>query len=70
MAYTQDHLTRLTDAIAQGALSVEYADKKVTYRSLDEMLKIKRDMEFQLGIRKTGVHFTTAEFITGRNNCL
>ena len=50
MAYTSDQYTQLTAAIAQGALTVKYADKEVTYRSLNEMLRIKQLMEQDLGI--------------------
>jgi hypothetical protein len=49
MAWTQDQLDALDAAIANGTLSVEYADKKVTYRSLDEMLKIRAAMQKALG---------------------
>jgi len=41
MAFTLDQLTALDAAIAQGALTVKYADKEVTYRSLDEMLRLR-----------------------------
>lgn len=44
MAWTQNDLTVLESAIAQGALTVKYADKEVTYRSLDEMLKLRELM--------------------------
>ncbi len=48
MAYTLTQLEVLTAAIAQGALTVKYADKEVTYRSLDDMMRIKREMEKEL----------------------
>lgn len=38
--FTQEQLTALQAAIAQGVLTVEYSDKKVTYRSLEEMLQL------------------------------
>ena len=41
MAFTIDQLTALDAAIAQGALTVKYADKEVTYRSLNEMLQLR-----------------------------
>lgn len=41
MAFTLDQLTTLDAAIAQGALTVKYADKEVTYRSLKEMLELR-----------------------------
>jgi hypothetical protein len=68
MAFTSDQYTQLVAAIAQGALSVKYADKEVTYQSLDKMLRIKILMEKELGISpgssgkrvyaqfKTGLH--------------
>ncbi|WP_432687779.1 phage head-tail joining protein [Pseudomonas aeruginosa] len=33
-----------------GALSVRYADRSVTYRSIEEMLRILRLMEDELGL--------------------
>lgn len=39
-SYTQEQIDSLQSAIAQGVLTVEYGDKKVTYRSLDEMLQL------------------------------
>lgn len=50
MAYTQTELDALDRAIAQGALSVEYGDKKVTYRSLDDMLRTRQLMRDELGL--------------------
>lgn len=41
MAYTQTQLDALEAAIAEGALKVEYGDKKVEYRSLNEMIRIR-----------------------------
>lgn len=46
MAYTAEQVAALEAAIAQGALEVQYADKRVRYRSLDDMLallKLMRD---------------------------
>jgi hypothetical protein len=37
MAWTQAEIDALKSAIAQGVLSVKYADREVTYRSLREM---------------------------------
>lgn len=47
--YTIEQYVALKAAIAEGALSVRYADKSVTYRSLDEMLRILKLMETDLG---------------------
>ncbi len=48
--YTIEQYTALCNSIAQGATVVQYSDKKVEYRSLAEMLAIKRLMEQELGI--------------------
>lgn len=48
--YTIEQYSALAAAIAEGALSVRYADKSVTYRSLDEMLRILKLMETNLGL--------------------
>lgn len=53
MAYTQDDLTAIETAIKSGALTVEYADKKVTYRSLAEMLRIRDIIRKALGLTNT-----------------
>lgn len=48
MAYTIEQYQALKDAIAQGALKVKYGDKEVEYRSLADMLSIKKQMENEL----------------------
>ena len=50
MAYTIEQYSALQAAIAEGALSVRYADKSVTYRSLDEMIRILKLMANDLGL--------------------
>ena len=52
MAYTQQQLDTLNDAIAQGALEVWYGDKKVIYRSLADMRSIRDEMLSELGLAK------------------
>lgn len=44
MAWTADQISKLEAAIATGALTVRYADRQVTYRSLDEMQRLLQDM--------------------------
>ena len=51
MAYTLEQLQTLEDAIAQGARDVMYGDKRVSYRTLDEMIKIRDMMRVELGIK-------------------
>lgn len=48
MAWTSAQLEALESAIAQGTLTVEYADKKVTYRSLEDMLRLRDLMRREL----------------------
>lgn len=50
--WTQAQLDALIGAISQGVLEVEYSDKKVKFRSLDDMLRLKDLMEADLGIGK------------------
>lgn len=54
MAFTQTQYDQISEAIAQGALTVKYNDKEVTYRSLDEMIRIRTMMAAELGLN-TGV---------------
>jgi hypothetical protein len=46
--FTQDQLNALDEAIAQGALTVKYADKEVTYRSLSDMFQLRGQMQKEL----------------------
>ena len=41
MAFTQAQLDAIESAIATGSLSCEFDGKRVTYRSLDEMMRIR-----------------------------
>ncbi|MNL25549.1 hypothetical protein D3C87_1470340 [compost metagenome] len=50
MAFTLEQYESLKAAVAEGALSVRYADKSVTYRSLDEMLRLLKLMATELGL--------------------
>ncbi len=57
MAYTQTQLDALEEAIALGALEVEYDDpggrKRVRYRSIEQMRSLRREMRRELGIDNT-----------------
>jgi hypothetical protein len=48
--YTQEQYDALIDAIAQGVLRVEYADKRIEYRSLDDMERLLKKMGDSLGL--------------------
>jgi hypothetical protein len=50
MAFTQEQLDSLEQAIADGTLTVKYQDKLITYRSLEEMIRIRDLMRQSLGI--------------------
>jgi hypothetical protein len=55
MAYTQAQVDALEDAIAEGVLTVEMADRSVTYRSLEEMSAILDRMKDELGLNSAKV---------------
>ena len=44
MAWTQTDLDKLNEAIGQGVTTVTYRDRTVSYRSLDEMLRLRTMM--------------------------
>lgn len=44
MAYTNSDVAMLEAAIASGAMRVTYADRTVTYQSLDAMRRARREM--------------------------
>ena len=48
MAFTHAQIDALKAAIAQGVLTVEFADRKVTYRNLQEMRDTLAMMEADL----------------------
>ena len=50
MAWTQQNLNDLDQAIASGARSVSYEGKQISYGSLDEMLRIRGMIMTALGM--------------------
>lgn len=46
--FTQAQLDALNKSIAEGTLEVRYQDKKVVYRSLDEMMRIRDVIKAEL----------------------
>ena len=54
MAFTQADLDELDKAIKSGALRVRTGDRDVTYRSLEEMMKIRGQMLEALGLVQNG----------------
>lgn len=49
-AFTEKQLADLEVAISQGVLKVKYTDKEVTYRSIDEMMRLRYVMRRALGL--------------------
>lgn len=70
MAYTTwtvADVALLEAAIKKGARKVQYQDKMVEYRSLNEMYAVLRDMKEKLGLtRKSGRVF--AEYDKGHDS--
>jgi len=54
MAWTQLELDALDQAISSGATSVSYAGRQVSYRSLDEMIRLRNMIRADLGIGTNG----------------
>lgn len=42
MAYTEADLTAVRTALTRGERTVQYADRSVTYRSVDELVQIEQ----------------------------
>lgn len=49
MAFSATQLTALEEAIASGVLTVDYGDRRTTYRSLAEMRAVRDMMRQDLG---------------------
>lgn len=52
--WTLEELASLEEAMAQGVKKVEYNDRTVEYRTLNEMKQIRELMRRSLGIHKRG----------------
>ncbi|HDS1220279.1 hypothetical protein NJH49_08950 [Stenotrophomonas maltophilia] len=50
MAFTKDQAVALEQAITAGVLSVRYADRTITYQSLDSMRRLLKQMRQELGM--------------------
>ncbi|NYH13437.1 phage head-tail joining protein [Paraburkholderia bryophila] len=48
MAFTQQNLDAIESAIATGTLSVEYNGKRVTYRSMSDLLRARDVIKAEL----------------------
>lgn len=65
MAFSAEDLDALEDAIATGALEVEYEDRKVRYRSLNEMLRARDLVRKKLGLIDGSFHDRRASSTKG-----
>jgi hypothetical protein len=54
MAFTQQQYEDLVAAIAEGVTSVSSNGRQVSYRNLSDMMKLKDQMEQELGIGSAG----------------
>ena len=54
MAYTQEQLDDLEAAIAEGVTSVSSNGRQVTYRNLDDMMKLRDHIAHSLGVSGVG----------------
>lgn len=52
--WTTDDLAAIEKAIASGALRVEYNDRTVVYKSMDELLRARTVIRRALGCEKRG----------------
>lgn len=62
MSFSEQNYQMLVAAIAKGVTTVKLGNgEEVTYRSLDEMLRIKRLMEDErnVGPPRGGIHYPT-----------
>jgi hypothetical protein len=62
MAFTQAQLDALESSIATGSMSCEFDGKRVQYRSLDEMMRIRETIRRALGLTGSGKRFSLAAF--------
>lgn len=62
MAFTQPQLDAIENAIATGSLTCRFDGKEVTYRSLDEMMRIRETIRVALGLNVPKNRFSLAAF--------
>jgi hypothetical protein len=65
--FTQVNLDALNVAIATGAREVWHGDRRVAYRSLDEMIRIRDLIKENLGLKEENTTRVFASFKKGFN---
>lgn len=66
-SWTQQNLDALEQAIATGARECWYGDKRVAYRSLDEMIRTRDMMRESLGLNDSATKRIFTSFNKGFN---
>lgn len=67
MAFSESQLTALESAIAKGVLSVQFGERRVTYQSLTEMIKLRDVMRTELGVSQpTAIKSRIVNIATGK----
>ena len=65
MAWVQADLDAIEEAIVSGVLTVKYSDKEVTYRSLNELIKVRELIRESLGLTNSASQRMLSEFDRG-----
>lgn len=65
MGFTPEQLAALERRLATGTASAAYQDRRVTHRSLDEMLALRREIRRELGLDAGREHFVRTQFSKG-----
>lgn len=65
--WTLTDLAKIEASIAQGVLEVAYTDRKVTYRSQEELLKLRALLRYELGLQSNSGNRIYARFSKGLN---
>lgn len=68
MAYTQADLDALDRAIARSQLEVQFGDRRVRYRSMDELLTARKHVASQIAAASGRGSFRTMTFCTLRGD--
>jgi hypothetical protein len=55
LAWTEDDLTKLENAMKLGLEEVQFGDRKQKFRSLKEMERLRRTMKKELGLLTGGL---------------
>jgi len=64
-SFTTEQISALEKAIAEGTLEVTYGDKRVKYRSLDEMIRTLSLMRQSLAGTSLATRRTVGEAVKG-----